>query len=145
MTTAILRQRPRLAPGVLRVWVFVAALGATSALVWSFNLSGPGAPGSITLPWWGLAIAFYVAEAFVVHLHFRKQAHTLSQTELGLMLGLFFASPATLLVAQLVGGGLAWTLKRRQKPLKLAFNLAEQSLCSGVALIVFRTLLHGGD
>jgi diguanylate cyclase (GGDEF)-like protein len=145
ITSPIRRPRLRFAPGVLRVWVFIAAVGATSALVWSFNLSGPPAPGSITLPWWGLAVAFYVAEAFVVHLHFRKQAHTLSQTELGLMLGLFFASPASLLFAQLIGGGLAWTLKRRQKPLKLAFNLAEQSLCSGVALIVFRTALHGGD
>jgi hypothetical protein len=33
---------------------------------------------------------------FVVHLQFRKQAHTLSLTEIGLVLGLFFASPANL-------------------------------------------------
>ena len=36
-------------------------------------------------------------------------------------------------------------MHRRQKPVKLAFNLAEQSLCSGVALYVFRSAFHSGD
>jgi diguanylate cyclase (GGDEF)-like protein len=130
---------------VFRVWLFIGAVAIASGIVWSVNLTGPGNPGSVYLPWWGLAVAFYIADAWVVHLHFRKQAHTLSQTELGLMLALFFASPGALLSAQLIGGGLAFALKRRQKPTKLIFNLAEQSLCSGVALLVFRSLFHSGD
>ena len=40
-----------------------------------------------------------------MHLQFRKQAHTLSLTEFGLVLGLFFVSPAALLAAQFVGAG----------------------------------------
>ena len=90
VTATLRRRNPRLASGVLRVWIFIAAIATASGVVWWLNLTGPDAPGSFSLPWWGLAVAFYIAEAFVVHLHFRKQAHTLSQTELGLMLGLFF-------------------------------------------------------
>src|SRR5262249_26217559 len=96
------------------------------------------------LPWWGIAIAFYVAEAWPVHVHFRKQAHTLSLTEIGLVFGLFFATPFGLFAGQIVGAGLALAAHRRQRPMKLAFNLAEQSLCTGVALLLFVSLAGGG-
>ena len=93
-----------------RVWLFIGAVAAVSAGVWAANLAG-AAPiagqGGISIPWWQLAGVFYLAEVFVVHLQFRKQAHTLSLTELGLVLGLFLASPADLLVAQVVGAGVA--------------------------------------
>ena len=45
------------------------------------------------LTWYWLALAFYLAEVLVVHLQFRKQAHTLSLTEIGLTLGLLLARP----------------------------------------------------
>src|SRR5207248_6708483 len=89
--------------------------------------------------------AFFLSEAFVVHLHFRKQAHTLSASEIGLVLGLFLALPGALLAAQVVGAGLALSVHRRQKPTKLVFNLAEMSLCSGIAVLVFRSLVTVGD
>jgi diguanylate cyclase (GGDEF)-like protein len=127
--------------GVMRVWIFNAAVAAMSACVWAVNLHGPQPPGRITIPWWGLAGAFYIAEAWVVHLHFRKQAHTLSLAEIGIVLGLFFATPGGLLAAQLVGAGTALVVHRRQKPVKLVFNLAEQTLCCGLALLIFHWLV----
>jgi diguanylate cyclase (GGDEF)-like protein len=131
----------------LRLWLFIGAVATASAGVWAFNLDayGPRPDGAgISLPWWGLAVAFFVAEAWVVHLQFRKQAHTLSLTEIGLVLGLFFASPEALLVAQVVGAGLALAVLRRQKPVKLTFNVAELALCSGVALVIFRSFTDPG-
>jgi len=142
-----LAPRLLLSLGPARVWLFIAAVAAVSAGVWAANLTGSAASigaGSVSVTWWQLAIAFYLAEVFVVHLTFRKQAHTLSLTELGLVLGIFFASPANLLAAQIVGAGIALTVHRRQRPIKLAFNLAEMPLCTGIALLVFAALPHGG-
>jgi diguanylate cyclase (GGDEF)-like protein len=131
-----------------RVWAFNAVLALTCAFVWAFNLgnfdSAPFVHGP-HLSWWALALAFYLAEVFVVHLHFRKQAHTLSLTEIGLTFGLLLAAPAALLVGQLVGTLVALVVNRRQPLVKLAFNMAELPLCSGVALLIFRSLASSGD
>ena len=133
--------------GAARVWLFIGIVAIASAGVWTYDIArfGPlGKTGSLSLTWWELALAFYLAEVYVVHLQFRKQAHTLSLTEIGLVFGLFFAPPATLLAAQVVGAGLALSLHRRQRPIKFAFNLAELPLCSGIALLIFRSFHEGG-
>jgi diguanylate cyclase (GGDEF)-like protein len=132
------------ASGVVRVWFFVATLAFVSAGVWGYVLhrfGAVGAVGAVSLPWPVVAVAFYLAETYVVHLHFRKQAHTLSASEIGLTIGLFCVSPLGLLVAQLVGAGVAIVVHRRQKAIKLWFNLAELSLACGLALLVFRLLV----
>jgi hypothetical protein len=130
--------------GPARVWLFIAAVAALSAEIWAPILAhgGPPAAGGISIRWWELAAAFYLAEVFVVHLQFRKQAHTMSLTEIGLVLGLFFASPANLLAAQVAGAAVALSLHRRQRPIKLAFTSrrcrsAPASRCSSSAR--FRT------
>ena len=111
--------------GAARLWLFIGAVAAASVSVWNFNLHhfDPLGPlGGIEVPWWGLAVAFYLAEAYVVHLQFRKQAHTLSFTEIGLVLGLFFVSPSGLLAAQVRRAALALLIHRRQRPIKLALQ-----------------------
>jgi diguanylate cyclase (GGDEF)-like protein len=132
--------------GTARVWWFICAVGLVAVGLWTIDLLSFGPPGgTILLPWWALAIAFYLAETFVAHLHFRKQAHTLSASEIGLVLGLFFATPAALLVAQMTGAGLALAVNRRQKPIKFAFNMAEIPLCTGLAVLVFRSFYQPGQ
>jgi diguanylate cyclase (GGDEF)-like protein len=142
---AAAKVRPRThVRGPVFVWLLTVAIAAVAGIVWRNGLVLGSAPGGSWLPWWGIAIAFYVAEAFPVHVHFRKQAHTLSMTEIGLVFGLFYATPAALFAGQIVGAGLALAVHRRQRPVKLAFNLAEQSLCTGIALLLFRSLAGGG-
>jgi len=134
-----------------RVWVFNGALALTCTVVWAFAIGRFGVasfmPG-LHLSWWALALAFFFAEVFVVHLQFRKQAHTLSLTEIGLTLGLLLAAPAALLIGQLVGTFVALIVTRwksQRQLVKFAFNLAELPLCSGVALVIFRSLADRGD
>ena len=97
------------------------------------------------LPWWGLALVFFVAEAFPVHLHFRSETHSLSLSEVGIVLGLFLASPSALVLGLIVGAGCALVLVRRQRPLKLVFNVAQFGLSTCAALIVFRAVVALGD
>jgi diguanylate cyclase (GGDEF)-like protein len=124
-----------------RIWLLVAGVSAGAVAVYAFGIRGlPGPDGSLRLPWWGLAVAFYLADAFVIHLHFRSEAHTLSLSDVGLVLGLFFASPEQLIIGQLVGALLALAVQRRQRPVKVAFNLAQFALTTCLAILVFRSL-----
>ncbi len=138
----------RLFEGPRRVWLFIAAVATANVAVWAVDLRSFDHTTFLaggTLTWWQLAPAFYLAEVFAVHLHFRKQAHTLSLSEVGLAFGLFFASPASLLAANVVGATAALVINRRQRAIKLAFNLAELPLCTGVGLYVFRSLVNDGQ
>ena len=144
--TAVPTPRRKLLSGRARVVSLIGLVTAASVLVWAHNFSAFGATSAfaqVTLPWPVLALVFYLTETYVVHLQFRKQAHTLSASEIGLTLGLFFVSPAGLLAAQLVGAGVAIIVNRRQKPIKVWFNLAELSLSSGLGLLVFRSIVSG--
>jgi len=136
-----------------RVWAFNGVLALACVAVWTVALRGtPDAPvlgKTPVLQWYWLALAFYLAEVLVVHLQFRKQAHTISLTEIGLTLGLLLAAPSALLIGQLAGTFVALVLNRRRSQLrqlaKFVFNLAELPLCSGVALLVFRALASPTD
>jgi diguanylate cyclase (GGDEF)-like protein len=135
-----------------RVWVFNGTLALACAAVWAVALRGLDMPAfgrGPVLAWYWLALAFYLAEVLVVHLQFRKQAHTLSLTEIGLTLGLLLGAPSALLYGQLAGTFVALVINRRRSQLrqlaKFAFNLAELPLCSGVALLVFRALASPAD
>src|SRR5262249_14880684 len=63
---------------------------------------------------------------------------------IGLVLGLFFATPAALLTAQMAGAGLALAVHRRQKPVKFAFNMVEIPLCTALAVLIFRSAFVPG-
>ena len=137
--------------GPPRVWMFNGVLALACSVVWAFAIGAFGSPllvGGPRLPWWALALAFCVAEVFVVHLQFRKQAHTLSLTEIGLTLGLLLGAPVALLLGQLAGTLVALVVTRwksQRQLVKFAFNLAELPLCSGIALVIFRSLATQGD
>ena len=140
-------RRPLLS-GRSRVVALIGLVTAASLAVWAHNFAAFGTTGTfalVSLPWPVLALAFYLSESYVVHLQFRRQAHTLSASEIALTLGLFFVSPAGLLAAQLVGAGVAIIVNRRQKPIKVWFNLAELSLSSGLGLLVFRSIVTVGE
>jgi diguanylate cyclase (GGDEF)-like protein len=93
------------------------------------------------LPTWALVGGFALAELSIVHIEFRRDAHSVSLNEIPLVLALVFTSPGHLVVAQLVGAGLALVLHRRQAPLKLAFNLSHFAFEDCVALMVFHGLV----
>src|SRR5262249_13934528 len=136
-----------LSSGVVRVWCFIGLIAAASASVWNVNLTRFGAFTTFAtpaVPWPVLAVAFFLAETYVVHLHFRQQARTLSASEIRLTVGFFFVSRAGLLAAQTLGAGTAIVVPRRQRGMKLWFNLAELSLACGVGLLVFRSIVPAG-
>ncbi|MDQ3086503.1 MAG: hypothetical protein M3Q67_06865, partial [Actinomycetota bacterium] len=120
---------------------------ATAAFaLYLFVLAGlePPAP-QIGIPWWSFVLVFLVAEAFPIQIHFRNEAHSLTLSELVLVLALYLVSPGELLVAQLLGAVIALGFVRKQRALTLAFNLAVFSLGSCVAILLFHGFLLLGD
>ncbi|MGH2735019.1 MAG: ATP-binding protein [Actinomycetota bacterium] len=125
-----------------RIWVLAALIAlASAALFLTQILEVEPLGGRIDLPWWALAGMFALAEVFVIHLQFRRDAHSFSLNEIPMVLGLYFASPVALVVGQLVGAALALALHRRQSPLKLFFNLSHLSLGAILSVLIFHSLV----
>jgi len=136
---------PAIVRGTTRVWVLTSVIALAAAAVWYSVLDLGVLRTSPQLPWWGLAVGFYVAGLAVVHLRFRTDAYSFSMGEIPLILGLFFAAPIQLAVGQLVGISAVYAFNRRLPPIKLAFNIAQFSLQGGLAVIVFRGIVALGD
>lgn len=86
----------------------------------------------------GLTLLFAVSEVFSVHLHFSRNSHSFSLFEIPLTLGLFFVPGMALVGAHALGSGVALAVHRRQRPVKLLFNLASFVLADQAAIVVFR-------
>jgi diguanylate cyclase (GGDEF)-like protein len=100
--------------------------------------------GDRLVTWWVLAVAIVVTERWVVHLEFRRSAHTFSLTDVPISLGLIFATGPQLMLGVLLGAAAALVL-RRQPPIKFAFNLSHFLLTAGMGAVIVHVLAadHG--
>jgi diguanylate cyclase (GGDEF)-like protein len=97
------------------------------------HLEGP-------VTWWAvvlLAAAFFVAEAYPLHVDTQGQTFTMSLSELPLVIGLMCLPPEAVVIARVVGGGAVLAFVRRQPREKLAFNLPLQLFEVTAAASVF--------
>lgn len=128
-----------------RIWMLTGLISLVAALLaWTIVDLDP-IEGPLRIRWWVLAPMVYVSELTVVHLRFRRDAHSFSMSELPLVAALFFASPAELIVAQLIGNAAALAINRRQPLIKFAFNLSQFSLQTVIAVVVFRAVVSAGS
>ena len=124
------------------------ALGVASAsfIVYAAVLDRFDAPlADLGLPYWSFVVAFFLAEAFPVHIHVRSETHSISLGELVLVLGLYLVSPGELLLTQALGAAVALALVRKQHPATVSYNLATLALGTCAAALVFHGLLAFGD
>jgi signal transduction histidine kinase len=127
------------------VWALTSVVALAALAIWLSVIDQAALLKSPELPWWGLAIGFYVAELAVVHLRFGKDAHSFSMSEIPLVLGLFFAAPLDLAAGQLLGLAAVYAVHRRLPPIKFAFNFAQFALQSALAITVFRGIVALGE
>ena len=141
----MVRSRLGRTTGTSRVWALAILLTAGAAVGAALELGdGQPAKAPLDLPLWLLAILFYVAEARVVHLHIGRSAHSFSMSEIPVVYGIFFFPAGDYLLARLIGAGLALVISRRQRSVKLAFNVAQFFLCSVVTLGIVQVLDAAG-
>jgi diguanylate cyclase (GGDEF)-like protein len=128
------------------VWWLVAVMAGSSAILMATRLMWLRPTGVHPhVPWWVLIPIFGAAEVFVVLLRSRRGAHSISLSEIPLIIGLAFVWPVGVVLARMIGGGVAIAVHRRQRGVKFAFNLAHFALESTVAVVVFHTILGRSD
>ena len=119
--------------------LYGAALAVLAFAIFVTSVHGVGPLADPELPWWAIAVFWALAETCVVHLHFRRSAHSFSLADFPFVFGLAFASGDGFVVGALVGAGAAYAF-RRLPPVKLAFNLAQLALAVCVAFVIVRAL-----
>jgi diguanylate cyclase (GGDEF)-like protein len=129
--------------GVGRVWVLsvgmmLAAL-AIFLLAVADHRTGLGAP--FRIPWWALTVLFFITETNVVRIRYHGRAQSFPLNELPLVLGLFFARPAEMLLGLLLGSAAAVVRRRNQSPLQLAFNTSHFFLAGVLAAVAFERVV----
>src|SRR4051794_23234723 len=128
----------RLTPATA-IGIYGAALTALALVLFFAFMRGEPPLDDPHLPWWAIAIGWAVAEACVVHLHFKRSAHSFSLADVPFVFGLTFASGTGFFVGALLGAGAA-SAARRLPPIKLFFNLAQLALAVCVAFVILRAI-----
>src|SRR6478736_3683404 len=127
------------------VWLYVIALALLAAGAWALFTHGTPAHATPLLPWWAVALGFAFAEVCVVHVRFRRSAHSFSLADLPFVFGLVFASGDAFVIGALVGTGIVWGLIRRLEVVKLCFNLAQLALAASLAAGMLRLVAGDAD
>ncbi len=131
---------PWLTPAI-RVRSFTALIALGAAILYLAIVRDIRAlPAPFAIPWPLAALAFYLGETNVVEVHFLRERHSFSLSELPGILGLFFLSPTDYLLALAVGTGVALLTDRNQSSVKSAFNIAQFGLAAVVALTIFHAV-----
>jgi diguanylate cyclase (GGDEF)-like protein len=129
---------PRRSP-VPAITVYGLVLAGVAAGLYFAFLRGEPPLEEPHLAWWAIAVGWIVAEACVVHLHFRRSRHSFSLADIPFVFGLVFASGDGFLAGALVGAAVAYAV-RRLPLIKLGFNLAQLALAVCVAFVITRAI-----
>jgi riboflavin transporter FmnP len=129
--------------GATKVWILAAILVSWSCgfLMTHFSDRGIRASGLTAVVM--LTLAFCAAEVFPIHIRSGADRHTISFNELPFAIGLVVLGPVALIASTLVGNGTALVLHRRQRGVKLGFNLALGAFQAVVAVVVFSAISDG--
>src|ERR1700744_5408391 len=130
----------RAAHGIHPVWGLNLALVAGAAALLAGPVRGLPPLAHPHLPWWAIAVAFAIAERCVVHLHFRRGAHSFSLGDIPLVFGLIFCSAESFGFGCLLGCGIVLLFDRRLPPVTFVFNLGQLALHACIALLVVHAL-----
>jgi len=124
------------------IWLLVGLVTAIALVLYVAVVRDlPSYTANLHVPWWALALAFAATEVFVIHAHIRGSAHTLSLSELPLVVGLLLAAPQELVAAQVAGPLLVLLFVRGSEPVKVAFNVAQFALTATLTVVVLHALM----
>ena len=141
----VILDRGPLGSPAIRVWLFTLLLGGAALAGYLLDVRHLEPFASpVHLPWPILAVAYLAAETKVILVHFRRETHSFSLSEVPAVIGLFFVTPNEYLLAVLVGSGVALLVTARQSFVKVAFNLANFGLIGVVTLAVFHRIATPG-
>ena len=129
---------PRWLTPAVRVRGFTLIIAAVAAILFLvFVRDMAPLPMPFLIPWPLAAVAFFLGETNVVDIHFLRERHSFSLSEVPGVAFLFLLPPTEYVAACVLGTGLALLVDRNQSSVRRAFNLAQFSLAAVVALMIF--------
>ncbi|HEX8939049.1 MAG TPA: EAL domain-containing protein [Candidatus Limnocylindrales bacterium] len=137
------RWRPRLGSRarVIAISLAISVLGLACLVAIVPGLDAIDAPLAIPLP--AFSLLYLLAEAKVLDVHFRGEKHSLSLSEIPVVLGLYFVDPVSYVVGITLGGAAALLIDR-QPPIKVLFNFGHFLSSAVISVTVFH-LLGGAE
>lgn len=139
------RSRQRTASKSARVWALTSIVAVAAGALTYLARDLPVLYPDLQLRWHHVAVGFFLSELTVVHLRFRRDAHSFSMSEIPLVIGFFLVAPVELVIGQLVANVVVLGVSRRQPLIKLAFNLAQFALQTALGLAAFRAIVAVAD
>ena len=129
-----------------RTVVLTAALVLVILVIVAFPLRhAPSSYGVSLVQLAAVAVLFAATERFTVTFPVRRGSHTISLSEIPLVLGLVALAPAALVLVRVIGGFAGMALLSRQRGTKLAFNTALYGTQAAAAALLFHLLVGSSD
>jgi len=126
---------------VRRAYALSAALCVVGGITYALGVASQRAlPTGVSLPPVAVVFLTVLLSASAITVQFRRQAQTMSLTELPLAIGLLSMSPLAMLVAKAIGHALDGA-RRRLPVYKAVFNVAVVVFQLPIAVIAFRLVL----
>jgi diguanylate cyclase (GGDEF)-like protein len=127
--------------GQIPIWILSGTMMVSAGVLFRAGAADvPPIISSVHVPFWALLIGFAAAERFVVHVHFRRSAHSMSLGEIPFVFALVFAGGFAAILAGAIGRILILALHRKVPPIRLAFNFGQFLLGNCIAVLVFHAL-----
>ena len=127
--------------GQVAIWILSGTMMVTAGGLFRAGAADvPPIISSVHLPFWALLICFAAAERFVVHVHYRRSAHSMSLGEIPFVFALVFAGGSAAILAGAIGRIVVLAVHRKVPPIRLAFNFGQFLLGNCVAVLVFHTV-----
>jgi diguanylate cyclase (GGDEF)-like protein len=139
-TPAHMHAGPVAGPAV-RLRLLSAVLMVPAIALWGRSLVAlPALSQQHVMPIWGLAALFFITERWPVAITVRRSTPSVGMSAAPLVLGMFFSSGWTIIVAYLLGAIGAAVSRRDLQQAGTGFALAQFSFFAALATIVFRAL-----
>ena len=127
----------------LRVASLIGVMVAAFFAVTSFLVVEEGVTGALRLPWWSLALLFVVTSRVQMHVEVRRSAHSVTLTDLAVVLALFSGAPVWVPLLRAVTWVPMCAWRYRTSPRRAVFNAVLGPLETAVATLAFTSLATG--
>ena len=142
VTTEPPAERPPAHAG-LRVAGLVAVMAAGTFALSAYLVQRPGLPDALRLPWWSVALLFVVTSRVQMHVEVRRSAHSVTLTDLAVVLALFSGAPIWVPVLRAVTWIPVCAWRYRTSARRAVFNAVLGPLETAVATVFFVQVAEG--
>ena len=134
---------PSARKGALRVAALCVVMAAAALFVTRYAATNRGVEDALGLPWWSLAMLFVVTSRVQMHVEVRRSAHSVTLTDLAVVLALFSGAPVWVPVLRAATWVPVSAWRYRHSARRAFFNAVLGPLETAVAAVVFGELAHG--